>query len=57
MAELVRAWKEYIKEKASAEAAAGAARRRVPQRVLNYECPPREESYRIPDSEQCDKYY
>ncbi len=26
------------------------------QQVLNYECPPREESYRIADPKQCDKF-
>ncbi len=49
LSELVRAWKEYIKEKARNQA------KQVSQQVLNYECPPREESYRIPDKTQCDK--
>ena len=42
LSELVKAWKEYIKEKNSEE--------------KNYECNPKDDSYRTPDSNQCDRY-
>ena len=43
LSELVKAWKEYIKEKNFEE--------------KNYECNPKDDSYRTPDSNQCDRYY
>lgn len=42
LSELVKAWKEYIKEKNFEE--------------KNYECNPKDDSYRTPDSNQCDRY-
>lgn len=51
LGELVKAWKDYIKEKSPGP-------QRAPQREIpDYDCPPREESYRNPDDKQCDKYY
>ena len=41
ISELVKAWKEYIKEKNSEE--------------KDYECDPRDDSYRTPDTKQCDR--
>lgn len=41
LSELVKAWKEYIKEKNSEE--------------KNYDCVPQDDSYRMPDSKQCDR--
>ncbi len=46
LTELVKAWKEYIKEKAEKPKL---------KEIVEYECPPRDESYRIPDETQCDK--
>ncbi len=45
LTELVKAWKEYIKEKSTKEVA-----------IEEYECEPREDSYRSPDPGQCDKW-
>jgi len=42
ISELVKAWKEYIKEKNTEE--------------KDYECDPRDDSYRTPDTKQCDRY-
>ena len=42
LSELVKAWKEYIKEKNTEE--------------KNYDCNPKDDSYRTPDSNQCDRY-
>ena len=41
LSELVKAWKEYIKEKNSKD---------------NYECDPKDDTYRTADVEQCDRY-
>lgn len=41
LSELVKAWKEYIKEKNSED--------------KNYECDPQDDSYRTADLEQCDR--
>lgn len=41
LSELVKAWKEYIKEKSSED---------------NYECDPQDDAYRTADMEQCDRY-
>ena len=41
ISELVKAWKEYIKEKNTEE--------------KDYECDPRDNSYRTPDTKQCDR--
>jgi hypothetical protein len=43
LSELVKAWKEYIKEKTTQE------------QLKEYECEPKEDSYRTSDPEQCDK--
>lgn len=55
--DLVKAWREYIKEKAANDAKNGGSRRPAPQEYVEYECEPRSESYRTPDLKQCDKYY
>jgi len=39
LSELVKAWKEYIKEKSSED----------------YECDPQDDTYRTADTEQCDR--
>jgi hypothetical protein len=46
VSELVKAWKEYIKEKTI----------KATEDEENYDCPPQSDSYRIPDAAQCDKY-
>jgi len=64
LTELVRAWKEYIKEKKRGSGRRGGGGRRKGGRrrpalrepIVEYECPPRDESYRIPDPAQCDKF-
>lgn len=45
--ELVKAWREYIKERGPEKA--------TTPKPIEYECPPREASYRTHDPEQCDK--
>ncbi len=55
LGELVKAWKEYIKER---NQGGGRGRPRRPQLPeVEYECPPQDDSYRTPDEKQCDKYY
>ena len=59
----MKAWKEYIREKTPSGGGGGGGGNRGGNRgrpfqrapVIEYECPPREESYRNPSETQCDK--